>query len=31
MDGNGMMLYRKKPVTIEAAQFTGTNGDELAD
>jgi hypothetical protein len=26
-----MMLYRKKPVTIEAAQFTGTNGDELAD
>lgn len=25
------MKYRKKPIVIEAVQFTGTNHDEIAD
>jgi hypothetical protein len=25
------MKFRKKPVEIEAVQFTGTNGDEIAE
>ncbi len=29
--GDTMSLYRKKPVVIEAIQWTGENGDEIAD
>jgi hypothetical protein len=29
MEGEGMARFRKKPVVIEAVQYTGDNGDDI--